>query len=314
MTAEGDGSSPNRAAARPDRDDSTIDASYAAHDLPLDAHLHTDQSPDSSVPIDVYAALAVERRIPEIAITDHVDFDPRDPAYRYTRFEDRERTVRGAAERWAKQGVTIRFGAELTYNRRWEEDVRQHLARHRYDYVIGSVHDWPESPYWPSRVRAWIEDHTLDEIVEPYYAEIIAAARSGLFDTIGHLDVVKRYLHPLVTAAQLAARPDLQEPALHAIVDAGVSLEVNTSGLRYPGEETYPSGPVVARYRELGGERVVVGSDAHARGSFAHRLGEAYRHLTDAGFGQLTFRRGSERVRIDVPGGTPIGTPGSLRT
>jgi histidinol-phosphatase (PHP family) len=314
VTPEAQGSSPNRATASPSKDEHPHDPDVAGHDLPLDAHLHTDQSPDSSVPIDAYAALAVERRIPEIAITDHVDFDPRDPAYRYSRFEDRERTVRDAAERWAKEGVTIRFGAELTYNRRWESDVREHLAKHRYDYVIGSVHDWPESPYWPSRIGTWIEGRTLDEIVEPYYAEIIAAARCGLFDTIGHLDVVKRYLHPHVTAVQLAARPDLQEPALRAIVEAGVSLEVNSSGLRYPSAETYPSGPVVARYRELGGQRVVVGSDAHARGSFAHRLGESYRHLIDAGFGHLTFRRGSDRVHIEVPGRTGIGTPGALRS
>jgi histidinol-phosphatase (PHP family) len=266
------------------------------------------------VPIDVYAALAVERRIPEIAITDHVDFDPRDPAFAYSRFEDRQRVVRDAAERWAKEGVAIRFGAELTYNRRWEDELRDHLRRYRYDYVIGSVHDWPESPYWPNRVRAWVTGRSIEEILEPYYAEIIAAARSGLFDTIGHLDVVKRYLHPHVTAAQLAERPDLQEPALRAIVESGVSLEVNSSGLRYPGEETYPSGPVVARYRELGGERVVVGSDAHARGSFAHRLGESYRHLIDAGFEQLTFRRGSDRVHIEVPRRTGIGTPDALRS
>jgi histidinol-phosphatase (PHP family) len=310
VTAEqGRGGSPNRSSKRPEWDDWTSSAAHEAHDLPLDAHLHTDQSPDSSVPIDIYAALAVERRIPEIAITDHVDFDPRDPAYRYTRFADRERTVRDAAERWARHGVTIRFGAELTYNRRWDADVRDHLARHRYDYVIGSVHDWPESPYWPSRVRAWIEGRSLDEVLEPYYTEIIAAARSGLFDTIGHLDVVKRYLHPHITAEQLAARQDLQEPALRAIVDGGVSLEVNSSGLRYPGAETYPSGPVVARFHELGGERVVVGSDAHAKGSFAHRLGESYRHLIDAGFGHLTFRRGADRVRIEVPNVTPAGTP-----
>lgn len=282
--------------------------------FPLDAHLHTDQSPDSAVPIDVYAALAVEQGIPEICITDHVDFDPRDPAFEYTRFEDRERVVRGAAERWAKQGVTIRFGAELTYNQRWEADVRAHLARYRYDYMIGSVHDWPESPYWPSRVRAWVEGRSLDEVVAPYYAEIVAAARSGLFDTIGHLDVVKRYLHPYITAADLAARPDLQEPALRAIVESGTALEVNSSGLRYPGAETYPSAAVVARYRELGGERVVVGSDAHAGGSFAHRLGEAYGHLIGARFDHLTFRRGAEKVRIEVPPSLRFGTADVLRT
>jgi histidinol-phosphatase (PHP family) len=282
-------------------------------DLPLDAHLHTDLSPDSDVPIDVFAEAAAERGIAEIAITDHVDFDPRDPAYEYTRYEDRERVVRSAADRWAREGVTIRFGAELTFNRRWEDDVRAHLARYRYDYTIGSVHDWPESPYWPSRIRDWIEGRSLDEIVAPYYAEIVAAARSGLFDTIGHLDVVKRYLHPYVTPADLGRRQDLVEPALLAIIEGGVALEVNSSGLRYPGAETYPSATVVARYRELGGERVVVGSDAHSRGSFAHRLDASYRHLAAAGFEALTFRRGSERVRLPVPPGTPNRTVDGLR-
>jgi histidinol-phosphatase (PHP family) len=288
---------------------------HQARNVPLDAHLHTDQSPDSSVPIDVYAAQAVERGIPEIAITDHVDFDPRDPAYEYTRYEDRERTVRDAAERWSKRGVVVHFGAELTYNQRWESDVRDHLRRHRYDYVIGSVHDWPESPYWPSRVRSFIDGRSLEEVLQPYYAEIIAAARSGLFDTIGHLDVVKRYLHPYITAADLATRQELQEPALRAIIEAGVVLEVNSSGLRYPGAETYPSAAVVARYRELGGERVVVGSDAHSRGSFAARLDESYGHIAAAGFDALTFRRGGpDRVRIQVSDGTSISTVDRLHT
>ncbi|HUS62314.1 MAG TPA: histidinol-phosphatase HisJ family protein [Acidimicrobiales bacterium] len=284
-----------------------------ARDLPLDAHLHTDLSPDSDVPIDAFAAQALERGIVEIAITDHVDFDPRDPAYEYTRFDDRERVVRDAAERWAKEGVIIRFGAELTYNRTWEDDLRGHLRRYRYDYVIGSVHDWPESPYWPDRVRTWLTGRSLEEVLEPYYAEVIAAARSGLFDTIGHLDVVRRYLHPSITFEALVERRDLQEPALRAIIDANVSLEVNSSGFRYPGGETYPSGAVVARYRELGGERIVVGSDAHSRGSFAHRLGEAYRHLTAAGFEALTFRRGGDPVQVQVSGGTRNRTPGILR-
>jgi histidinol-phosphatase (PHP family) len=307
--------SPNRASGGgPWADWTPPEGEHATdRDLPLDAHLHTDQSPDSSVPIDVYAALAVERGIPEIAITDHVDFDPRDPAFEYSRYDDRERVVRGAAERWAKEGVVIRFGAELTYNTRWEDDVRAHLRRYRYDYVIGSVHDWPESPYWPDRVRTWVTGRSLEEILEPYYAEIIAAARTGLFDTIGHLDVVRRYLHPHITFKDLAERSDLQEPALRAIVESNVSLEVNSSGFRYPGGETYPSRAVVARYRELGGERIVVGSDAHSRGSFAHRLGEAYGHLNAAGFEALTFRRGGgDAIRIQVSGDTHESTPDAL--
>jgi histidinol-phosphatase (PHP family) len=272
-----------------------------ARDLPLDSHLHTDQSPDSEVPIDVYAAAAVERGVAEIAITDHVDFDPRDPAYGYATFEDRERKVRQAAERWADRGVTIRFGAELTFNTRWEADVRDHLARHRYDFTIGSVHDWPGSPYARARVAGWAQDRPLDEIVAPYFEQVAAAARSGLFDAIGHLDVVKRYIHPFVRPAALADRPELLEAALRALVESGTSLEMNTSGLRHPVRETYPTAETAARYRAMGGRRVTIGSDAHRAEAFAFGLEEGYRILARAEFEELTFRRAGSRMAISLP-------------
>jgi histidinol-phosphatase (PHP family) len=277
------------------------DSDPQSRELPLDSHLHTDQSPDSAVPIDAYAAEALARGIPELAITDHVDFDARDPAYRYTTYADRERTVREAAERWGPRGVTIRFGVELTYHQSWDEAARDHLAQHCYDYVIGSVHEWPDSPYIRSRVRAWVESRTLAEVVAPYLDQVIAAAQSGLFDTIGHFDVVKRYLNPFVTPADLAAQPELYEPALRAIVEAGAALEVNSSGLRHLVGETYPAAPTIVRFRELGGSRVVAGSDAHRRDWFAFRLNEAYRLIAEAGFESLAFRRGGDPVRIALP-------------
>jgi len=271
-----------------------------SRNLPLDAHLHTDQSPDSSVPIDVYAAEAVARGIAEIAITDHVDFDPRDPAYEYTTFADRERVVRGAAERWADRGVAIRFGVELTFHTSWEAEAREHLARYRYDFVIGSVHDWPGSPYASARRTSWMSGLSIEETVRPYRDQVVAAAQSGLFDTIGHLDVVKRYLHPVITPAQLAAEPELWDPALRALVESGTAMEVNSSGLRHHVGETYPSAATVQRFRELGGSRVTVGSDAHRKDWFAYRLEQAYRLLAEAGFEGLRFRRGGEPARIPI--------------
>ncbi|HEY0444097.1 MAG TPA: histidinol-phosphatase HisJ family protein [Candidatus Limnocylindrales bacterium] len=276
-------------------------AASQARDLPLDAHLHTDLSPDSTVPIDVYAAAAVERGIAELAITDHVDFDARDPAFEYSSFADRERSVREAAARWADHGVTIRFGAELTYNRRWDADVRAHLRAHRYDFTIGSVHDWPESPYRPDRIRTWVRGRSLAELVAPYFDQIEGAARSGLFDTIGHLDVVKRYLYPHVTPAELAAAPELLEPALRALVESGTALEVNTSGLRQAAGETYPAAATVARFHELGGRRLTAGSDAHRPEAFAFGLEAGYRVAAAAGFRELTFRRGDQVGVVAIP-------------
>jgi histidinol-phosphatase (PHP family) len=272
-----------------------------ARDLPLDSHLHTDQSFDSQVPIDVYGALAVERGIAELAITDHIDFDPRWLNYNPD-FAVREAIVRAAAERWAEHGVAIRFGLEVSYETSREDEIREHLRTHPYDFVIGSVHVNIDSPYHASRVRSWVAGRSLDEIVAPSFDEVIGAARSGLFDTIGHLDSIKRYLLPHVAPAQLADRPDLYEAMLVALVESGTGLEVNTSGLRQGTRETYPSPAVVARFRELGGQRITAGSDAHRPSWFAHGLDAAYQIAADAGFDDIAFRRGpGGPVSVAIP-------------
>ena len=270
-------------------------------DLPLDAHLHTNLSPDSDVVIDVYAAAALERGVAELAITDHVDFEPGAPAFGYATFADRERLVRQAAERWGPQGVAIRFGAELTYDRTWEADIREHLARYHYDFTIGSVHDRVDSPYHASRVRGWVNGRSLREIVALSFDEVEAAARSGLFDAVGHIDVVKRYLYPYVSREDLAKAPELYEPILRALVESGTALEINTSGLRHPVGETYPSPEIVCRFREIGGTAITVGSDAHRADHFGWALADGYRHAARAGFEALAFRRGGERVAVGIP-------------
>lgn len=281
-----------------------------ARDLPLDAHVHTDLSPDSDVPIDVYAAQAVERGIAELAVTDHVDFVPGTPAFAFTTFAERERIVREAAERWAPHGVAIRFGVEITYDHRHETEIRVHLARHPYDYVIGSVHVYADSPFHATRVAAWTAGRPLAEVVAPYFDEVLLAIRSGLFDTLGHLDFVKRYLTPHVTPADLAGAPELYEPLLVALVETGTALEVNTSGLRQSPAETYPAAPIVDRYRVLGGTAVSAGSDAHRAGSFTSGLEAGYGVVAAAGFGQLAVRRGGSRVTLTLP--DRFGTRGGV--
>jgi histidinol-phosphatase (PHP family) len=278
-----------------------LDPNAQARDLPLDAHLHTNLSPDSNVPIDTYAAQAVERGIAELAITDHVDFEPGAPAFDFVPFDVRERTVREAAERWAPQGLAIRFGTEITYDSRFEQAIRDHLRRHAYDYVIGSVHVYAGSPYHRDRVAAWVAGRSLAEVLAPYFDEVERAIRSGLFDTLGHLDFVKRYLVPHVTPADLGAAPELYERLLVALVETGTALEVNTSGLRQAAGETYPSAAIVARYKVLGGTRISAGSDAHQKDAFAAGLEEGYGVAAAAGFRELAFRRGGERLAISLP-------------
>jgi histidinol-phosphatase (PHP family) len=120
---------------------------------------------------------------------------------------------------------------------------------------------------------------------------------------MGHIDFVKRYLIPHVTPDQLAAAPELYEPILSALVESGTALEVNTSGLRQEAAETYPSAAIVARFRELGGERVTIGSDAHRSEHLGWALDEGYAAARGAGFRAMTFRRGpGAPVTVELPG------------
>jgi histidinol-phosphatase (PHP family) len=271
-----------------------------ARDLPLDAHVHTDLSHDSAVPIDEHARQAAERGIAEIAITDHVDFAPSAPGFGETTFAQRERVVRGAAERWADRGVAIRFGVEITWDSRYAVEIREHLGQHAYDFVIGSVHIYRDSPYAADNVAGWVAGRSIDAIVAPYFDEVAAGARTGLFDAVGHIDFVKRFLVPHVTTAELAAAPELYEPILTALVESGTALEINTSGLRSPAEEIFPSPGVVARFRAMGGRAITIGSDAHTSSSFAWGLRDGYDAASDAGFTSLAFRRGGDPVQFEL--------------
>lgn len=285
----------------------TAEPDRRGRDLPLDAHLHTELSHDADVPIDVFAALALEAGIPELAVTDHLDFGSGRPS-NAVEYPARERYVRTAAERWADRGVTIRFGAEISYDRTDEEAIRAHLSTAAYDYTIGSVHVGAASPFRPERVGAWLAGRPLADALAPYYDEVTAAARSGLFDTIGHLDFVKRYLVPHVMPADLAAASELLDPVLRAVVEGGAALEVNTSGLRQAAAETYPASWAVSRFRELGGRRVVTGSDAHRADWFAWGLADGYRLLAEAGFEEVALRDVRRRIPAETGHSEPPNT------
>ena len=271
--------------------------------LPLDAHLHTDLSPDADVPLDAYAALAREQGVAEIAVTDHIDFVAGDPAYRFADHDRRVRAVREAAERWDGEPA-IRLGLEVSYEHVVEDEIRAYLRDHAYDYVIGSVHMSRRGPFRDRDTAAsWCAGRTHREATAFYWDEVELAIRSGLFDTIGHLDFVKRYVAPYLGPLEYEPHVDIYDRLLVALVETGTALEVNASGLRQEAHEPYPAPVVVARFRELGGERVVAGSDAHRVAQFAFGLADVYRSIGRAGFRELSFRRGGDRVAVELSTG-----------
>jgi len=271
-----------------------------AVDFPIDSHMHTAFSHDSHVLLELYAAQAAEFGIAEIAITDHVDFLPASPGFNYFDYHVRRKVIADAGERWAGK-VRIRHGVEITYESRFEDRIREYLDRHPFDYAIGSVHAAKDSPYARANLEAFVRGRTVGEAVAPYFAEVERAIRSDLFDTLGHLDQCKRWLVPWFPVEAFGSIPEAYEPLLRALVETGTTLEINASGLRYPERETYPAAWVVERFRQLGGERVTVGSDAHLPQSFAFGIEQAAEIAAAAGFDRLSLERAVDRGDLILP-------------
>ena len=219
-------------------------------DLPLDVHLHTLLSPDSLVPVDVYPALAIALGMPRIAITDHLDFDPREPGTTLAPHQRRVEVAEDLRRRFGDK-IEILLGVEITYERTYESDVREHLKRYQYDLTIGSVHPGIDSPFKRSRTEVFAGSDA--NVTAPYFDEVLGAVESGLFDILGHADYVRKYVFPHITTDRFEAAPELYEPFLQALVKTGTALEINSSGWRQRTGICYPLPQAVARYKELGG-------------------------------------------------------------
>jgi histidinol-phosphatase (PHP family) len=198
---------------------------------------------------------AVELGLKEIGFSEHVDFEPKDAGYGFFNY-DRYLAEIENARRSFKNRLVIRKGVEIDYQRCFESDIKQWLKGKKLDFIIGSVHYLDHEII--SRQMAIKKD--LGEIYDSYFDEVGRSVQSGLFDVVGHFDLVRRYASNVKTDCREKAKAILSK-----IAERQMYLEMNSKGLREAFGDTSPSKRIVGDYLEIGGELVSVGSDAHSR-------------------------------------------------
>ncbi|ADR35488.1 histidinol-phosphate phosphatase [Oceanithermus profundus DSM 14977] len=245
-----------------------------------DSHVHTPLCQHAEGEPAAYLAAARERGLAGLVFTDHNPMPPWfDPKSRMgeAQLPLYHRLVE-AVRAQAPDGFYVGLGLEADFHPGTEAYVRAQLEAYPYDYVIGSVHFIGAWPFDHPDFAAEFERRDRLEVYADYYALVYAAAESGLFDAIGHLDLPKKFGHLPPEEAW-----DLVEGVLGAIRDAGIALDVNTAGWRKPVGELYPAPRILRRARELG-VPVVLGSDAHAPDEVGARFAEAAALLAEAGY------------------------------
>ncbi len=251
----------------------------------LDYHIHTTFSPDSHMMMREGAIQALRHGVSEIAFTDHVEWVPGDGATGYFRpvayFEELERWRRTYAGR-----LSILAAMEMGSPHRFPAEAERLAAAHPWDYILGSVHWVPRSD--GSLVRSWHREgfgEGMEAAYAAYFRELVSLAEGGVYDCLAHFDLVRRNSWAIF-GRTLPLKPYWEwiEAALRAVIERGKGLEINTSALRRGMPTPLPSPEILRRYRELGGEIVTVGSDAHRVADVGADVRAGMRYAAEAGF------------------------------
>jgi histidinol-phosphatase (PHP family) len=226
----------------------------------LDYHVHTEFSIDCKIPMAEQCKAAIAAGVTEIAFTDHIDHEPADPGLNYWRAEAYFASLEACRRMFGDQ-LTILAGAEVDFNERIVDQVDRFLGQHEFDFVIGSVHYGDNGQII---FQDYFADRSWDEVYLPYLTRLKLAASSGFFDTLGHIDLPKRYAPIAMRTYDPLQFKDGLLDLFATLIEHQVAFEINTSGLRQTPKTSMP-GPVIVRwYAEAGGTLITTGTDSHA--------------------------------------------------
>ena len=242
----------------------------------FDFHMHSRVSFDGHNTGAEMAQAAKAAGLKEICFTDHLDYDP---------FEkmgimafDTE-SYNAEYDNLEVPGLIIRRGMEFGMTVDNRAQFKQDLQRRHFDFVLGSVHfvdglDVYFEEYWSGKSIFQAERRFLE-------ATLDCVNLHEDYDVLAHLTyIAKTRCHPAPRPVSFDDHRELIDEILRVVVKKGKGLEINTSGVDRAGD-FLPGAEYMRRFRELGGEIVTIGSDAHTCDRVGQYSGTACEMLKD---------------------------------
>ena len=250
-----------------------------------DFHTHTEFSDDCRAPFYDSINLAIDRGIEILAITDH--HDPGYPSVEvpfHLNFDQYFATLDKAREIWPKN---IAAGIEIGIMEGELEESNRVVNSYDFDVVIGSFHcykdlDISSYEYTDENLKndGYAENRT--DFIKNFYEYVYGCLRDfNNYDILGHINFIDRYMGGFLDYSEAG---DTIDEILKLIIDNGKALEINTSTFRYKLDTWFPRESMLRRYRELGGEMITFGSDAHSAGYYRDHFDDAIGFAKSLGF------------------------------
>lgn len=254
-----------------------------------DCHNHTGFSADCDATGESMIEKAIDLGLSYLCMTDHMDPDMNFPGLDFT-FSLPEYFAQHKEwkERYGDK-ITLLTGIELGLQPHIGEELKGVLAAGDFDFVIGSAHVCDRvDPYFP---EYW-EGKNEYEGTHRYFEYILETI--GAFDDIdvyGHLDYIVRYAPTKAENYSYQKYKEILDAILKTLISKNIGLELNTAGLKYGLGFAHPHTDILKRYRELGGEIITIGSDAHKPEHLAYDFHKVPATLKECGFEYYTMFR-----------------------
>lgn len=248
-----------------------------------DHHVHTNFSPDSQAPPEDQILRAIALGMPAICFTDHMDYDfPEEVGITFDLKPQPYLTAMASLREQYIGSIDVRAGVEIGLDVDCPDKIVSYIQSADWDFVIGSIHlSGHKDPYLPS----YFAGRTAKEAYLQYFETTLACLEhfDPVYDVLGHLDYVFRCGDRSVTNAW-KEWPDLMDAILRQVIEKGLGLDVNTGGMKSGLPFQHPHEDILRRYRELGGELITLGSDAHKPEHLGDRFPEVGERLKALGF------------------------------
>lgn len=262
-----------------------------------DTHMHTHHSGDSQAAPEDMIAAAMANGLSGLCFTDHCDYDYReDPDLFLLNVSDYHTEIEALQAKYAEQ-FPICWGIEIGLQPHIVETNNALISSHPFDFVIGSSHVvHGMDPYYAKYYEGRSEDAAYLE----YFESILENLHTDVdFDVYGHLDYVVRYGPNKNAFYSYEKYADIIDEILTTLIQRGKGIELNTAGFKYGLGHPNPTEAILARYRELGGKIITIGSDAHAPEHVAYDFHKVKGLLRAAGFTHYTVFR--QRKPVFLP-------------
>lgn len=264
-----------------------------------DYHTHTYLCKHACGEPEEYLRQAEKAGLSELGVSDHCPW-PLDYDTECRMSESEYPLYREIVSKLQSSGskVKIKLGLEVDWVPGKMEVVREKLDVKSYDYIIGSIHYVDDFPFDnPEMLDEWAKPGKVEWVWENY-ASLLADYISNFdFNIIGHMDLPKKFGHFPCDKKIFMERTD------HAFELAGkknMSIELNTSGLRKPVKEIYPSLEIL-KLAKARGLSITLGSDAHRPADVGANFKEAVELAKLAGFNEFALYSGGRPSFLPLP-------------